>query len=53
MRKNFSLFEQLDNNIKTIDEIDKCIKITLGPTGKNGITYGEKDELKFITSGSF
>jgi chaperonin GroEL len=52
MRKNFSLFEQLDNNIKTIDEIDNCIKITLGPTGKNGISYGEKDELKFITSGS-
>jgi chaperonin GroEL (HSP60 family) len=38
MRKNFSLFEQLSQNIKTIEEIDDCIRITLGPTGKNGIT---------------
>jgi chaperonin GroEL len=52
MRKNFSLFEQLDTNLKTIEEIDNCIKITLGPTGKNGISYTQKDELKFITSGS-
>jgi|TARA_B110000977_G_scaffold187855_1_gene255415 chaperonin GroEL len=52
MRKNFSLFEQLDVNLKTIDDIDNCIKITLGPTGKNGISYSQKDELKLITSGS-
>jgi chaperonin GroEL len=52
MRKNFSLFEQLDKNLKTIDDIDNCIKITLGPTGKNGITSNKKGELKFITSGS-
>ena len=37
MKKKFSLFEQLENNIQTINEIDDCIKITLGPTGKNGI----------------
>jgi chaperonin GroEL len=52
MRKNFSLFEQLDKNLKTIDDIDNCIKITLGPTGKNGITSNKKEELKLITSGS-
>ncbi len=36
MRKNFSLFKDLDENLKTIEDIDDCIKITLGPTGKNG-----------------
>jgi chaperonin GroEL len=52
MRKNFSLFEQLNQNIKTIEEIDDCIRITLGPTGKNGITCNEKGDLKFLTNGS-
>lgn len=52
MKKKFSLFEELDTNIKVIEDIDNCIKITLGPTGKNGIVCNEKNELKFITSGS-
>lgn len=52
MRKNFSLFKNLNKNIKTIENIDECIKITLGPTGKNGIVANKKNELKFITSGS-
>ena len=52
MKKNFSLFEELDQNLKVIEDIDDCIKITLGPTGKNGIIANEKQEIKFITSGS-
>ena len=52
MKKKFSLFEQLENNIQTINEIDDCIKITLGPTGKNGIVSNEKSEIKFITTGA-
>jgi len=52
MKKKFSLFEELETNIETINEIDDCIKITLGPTGKNGIVSNEKGEIKFITSGS-
>lgn len=55
MKKNFSLFDQLDSNLKTIDDIDNCIKITLGPTGKNSIAYQKTlktDDLKIITSGS-
>jgi chaperonin GroEL len=52
MRKKFSLFEELDNNIKVIENIDDCIKITLGPTGKNGVVCNQKNELKFITNGS-
>jgi len=53
MQKNFSLFEQLDANLKTIQDIDNCIKIALGPTGKNGIVSNQKEDLKIITSGSF
>jgi chaperonin GroEL len=52
MKKKFSLFEELDQNLKVIEDIDDCIKITLGPTGKNGIITNEKQEIKFITSGS-
>ena len=42
MRKNFSLFRNLEQNVKAIENIDDCIKITLGPTGKNGIVSNEK-----------
>ena len=52
MRKNFSLLKELSDNIKTIEDIDDCIKITLGPTGKNGLICNQKKELKFLTSGS-
>lgn len=52
MKNKFSLFYQLNKNIKTIDEIDNAIKISLGPTGKNGITSNEKGEIKIITNGS-
>jgi chaperonin GroEL len=50
--KKFSLFDQLELNLKTIEDIDSSVKITLGPTGKNGILANEKSELKFLTSGS-
>lgn len=52
MQKNFSLFKNLNKNVETIETIDNCIKITLGPTGKNGIVANKKNDLKFITSGS-
>jgi hypothetical protein len=51
IRKNFSLFRNLEENLKALNDIDECIKITLGPTGKNGIVATKKD-LKFITTGS-
>jgi chaperonin GroEL len=52
MTRKFSLFEDFSTNLKIIEDIDNCIKITLGPTGKTGIVSNEKNELKFITSGS-
>ena len=55
MKKKFSLFDQLKTNLETIDQIDNCIKITLGPTGKTGMSYTKQkksDDLKIITSGS-
>ena len=51
MKKKFSLFEEFATNLKTITDIDKCIKITLGPTGKNGIVADKRGNLTFITSG--
>jgi chaperonin GroEL len=50
--KKFSLFENIDSNLKTISDIDDSIKITLGPTGKNGIVSNSKNEIKFITTGA-
>jgi chaperonin GroEL len=52
MTKKFSLFDELANNLNTIEDIDNSIKITLGPTGKNAILLNKKNELKFLTSGS-
>jgi chaperonin GroEL len=52
MKNKFSLFYQLSKNIKTIDQIDNTVKITLGPTGKNGIVANEKGNIKIITNGS-
>jgi chaperonin GroEL len=52
MKKKFSLFKDLSKNIKTIEKIDNCIKITLGPNGKNGIVLTIKNDLKFLTNGS-
>lgn len=52
MKKNFSLFKNIDKNISTINQINDCIKISLGPTGKNGIIANEKNDIKFLTTGS-
>jgi chaperonin GroEL len=52
MGTNFSLFNELSENIQTIENIDDCMKITLGPTGKNGMVLNEKNELKILTNGS-
>ena len=52
MKKTFSLFKNLDTNLDTLQKIDSCIKITLGPTGKNAISSNKKTELKFLTNGS-
>jgi hypothetical protein len=41
MKTKFSLFDQLSSNLKHIDDIDNCVKITLGPTGKNGIVSND------------
>ena len=46
------MFQNLETNIKTIEDIDNSVKITLGPTGKNGIVSNQKGELTVITSGS-
>ena len=52
MRKNFSLLRNLEENVDAITSIDDCVKITLGPSGKNGIISTKQDPIKFITTGS-
>lgn len=50
--KNFSLFEQLEINLKAIHDIDNCIKITLGPSGKSVLFLDPKENIQFLNSGS-
>jgi chaperonin GroEL len=52
MKKSFSLFKNLPATLDTLDTINNCIKITLGPNGKNGISATTKNELKYLTNGS-
>lgn len=52
LKKKFSLFENLQTNVEAIEDIDNSIKITLGPTGKNGIISNQLGNLTFITSGA-
>ena len=53
MKFNFSLSKLLTTETEVIDKIEEAIKITLGPTGKNGILFTKKQEIKFLTNGSF
>jgi chaperonin GroEL len=50
--KRFSLFSDFEKNLKTLEDIYDAVKITLGPTGKNGIVFINNKEIKFLTSGS-
>jgi len=52
MKKNFSLFQNVFENIEKISQIDNCVKITLGPTGKNGLLLDKKENVKILTSGA-
>ena len=49
--KKFSLFQNIDENLKKINDIANAIKITLGPTGKNGILLTEKNEIQLLSTG--
>ena len=53
MKFQFSLSKLLTSNTEVIEKIEEAIKITLGPTGKNGILFTKKQEIKFLTNGSF
>jgi chaperonin GroEL len=52
MKKIFSLFNDFQFHQKIIETIYECVKITLGPSGKNGLVLSEKQEMKVITNGS-
>ena len=53
-KKKVSLIKPFSNERKTLlEKIYECIRITLGPTGKNGIVAVQKQALKVLTNGSF
>lgn len=52
MKTKFSLFDNLLENIRIINDIDNCIKISLGPTGKNGLLLNDKGNVKILSSGA-
>ena len=53
-KKKVSLIKPFSNERKTLlEKIYECIRITLGPTGKNGIVSVQKQALKVLTNGSF
>ena len=52
MENRFSLFDDLETNIRAIADIDDSVKITLGPTGKNGISINKAYNLNFLTNGA-
>jgi chaperonin GroEL len=52
MKKTFSLSKLLTIDTEVLEKIEECVKITLGPTGKNGLVYSKKQGLKFLTNGS-
>jgi chaperonin GroEL len=52
MKNKFSLFNQLPRTLRTIEVLDQAIRITLGPTGKNGLVANGKSDTKILTTGS-
>jgi chaperonin GroEL len=52
MKLSFSLSKLLTTDTEVIEKIEECVKITLGPTGKNGLVFSKKQGLKFLTNGS-
>jgi chaperonin GroEL len=53
MKTKFSLFENLNKNLQTLEKIKNSVEITLGPIGRTGILATKKDEIQILTSGSF
>jgi chaperonin GroEL len=52
MKSNFSLAKLLTIDTEVIEKIENCIKITFGPTGKNGLVFTKNQGLKLLTNGS-
>ena len=53
MKSTFSLAKLLTTDREVIEKIEECIKITLGPFGKNGLVFSQKQGLRLLTNGSF
>ena len=49
MKFQFSLSKLLTTDTEVIEKIEEAIKITLGPTGKNGILFTKKIEYRIFS----
>lgn len=52
MSNQFSIFTELDQNIKIVSYIYDAIKITLGPIGKGGLCCSNKGKIVSLSSSS-
>ncbi len=52
MKQTFSLSKLLTTDTEVLEKIEECVKITLGPTGKNGLVCTKNQGVKFLTNGS-
>jgi chaperonin GroEL len=53
MNLPFSFSVQIEKNLQTLTRIYDCLKITLGPTGKNALLAKTNQEVKVLSSGFF
>jgi chaperonin GroEL len=52
MKSTFLNEKLLTLNAEVLEKMEKCIQITLGPQGKNGLIYTQNQGIKFLTNGS-
>jgi chaperonin GroEL len=51
-RLSFAFSKDIARSLSVLDAIDESIKISLGPTGKNGLLLTKNFEVKCLTNGS-
>lgn len=52
MKSNILSDKLFTLNTEVLEKMEQCIEIILGPVGKNGLVFNQKQGLKFLTNGS-